>query len=266
MLRIFRSVREQMLSGNQISRYLAYALGEIVLVVIGILIALSLDNWNKQQAENRQEAQSLANLCSDLDEQSVLLTEFIRIETAYSDHGVEVVQHFVRHKGFHQMDSVLPQLNSLASRRTFNPTNTTFKELISTGTIGLIRNDTVKRAIVRYYHNLERVNLIVNNNNARLVDALFNPVLFDQTRFVSDIDDPEMNELSNRILDSASLQFLKAASDNQLSDPANSLHLMNALQERINVANGHINLYNTLQAETRALHQKLKKELEKSGE
>ena len=47
MLRIFRSVREQMLSGNQISRYLAYALGEIVLVVIGILIALSLDNWNK---------------------------------------------------------------------------------------------------------------------------------------------------------------------------------------------------------------------------
>lgn len=265
MLRIFRTVREQMLSGNQISRYLAYALGEIVLVVIGILIALSLDNWNKQQAENRQEAQSLANLCSDLEEQSVLLTEFIRIETAYYDHGVEVVQHFVRHKGFHQMDSVLPQLNSLASRRTFNPTNTTFKELISTGTIGLIRNDSVKRAVVRYYHQLERVNLIVNNNNARLVDALFNPVLFGQTRFVSDIDDPDVNKLNKRILDPASLQLLSAASEKQLSDPANALHLMNVLQERLNVANGHRNMYNTLQAETRELHRKLKKELEGNG-
>ena len=52
MIAFFRKIRHTLLSGNKFSKYLLYAIGEIILVVIGILIALQIDNWN-QERQNR---------------------------------------------------------------------------------------------------------------------------------------------------------------------------------------------------------------------
>jgi hypothetical protein len=56
MFRVFRSIREDSLSKKKVARYTGYALGEIILIVVGILIALQLDNWNqKRKADNQAE-------------------------------------------------------------------------------------------------------------------------------------------------------------------------------------------------------------------
>jgi len=55
MAKFFRSIRQLMLSESKFSKYLLYAIGEIVLVVIGILIALSINNWNEQRKANKNE-------------------------------------------------------------------------------------------------------------------------------------------------------------------------------------------------------------------
>jgi hypothetical protein len=47
MIKFFRKIRQKLLVENKISKYLLYAIGEVVLVVIGILIALSVNNWNE---------------------------------------------------------------------------------------------------------------------------------------------------------------------------------------------------------------------------
>jgi len=47
MIKFFRKIRQQLLAENKFTKYLIYAIGEIVLVVIGILIALSINNWNE---------------------------------------------------------------------------------------------------------------------------------------------------------------------------------------------------------------------------
>lgn len=49
MIRLFRNIRKQLTSENKVSSYLRYAIGEIVLVVVGILIALQINNWNEQR-------------------------------------------------------------------------------------------------------------------------------------------------------------------------------------------------------------------------
>jgi hypothetical protein len=49
MIKFFRKIRQQLLIENKFSKYLLYAIGEIVLVVIGILIALSINNWNEKR-------------------------------------------------------------------------------------------------------------------------------------------------------------------------------------------------------------------------
>ena len=54
MIKFFRKISQRLLSENKFNKYLFYAIGEIVLVVIGILIALQINNWNEQYKNNKK--------------------------------------------------------------------------------------------------------------------------------------------------------------------------------------------------------------------
>ena len=54
MLKFFRNIRKKLASENKVASYLRYAIGEIILVVIGILIALQVNNWNEQRKSNEK--------------------------------------------------------------------------------------------------------------------------------------------------------------------------------------------------------------------
>ena len=62
MINFFRKIRQKLLSENKFSIYMLYAIGEIVLVVIGILIALQINNWNEFKKERVKEQKILASL------------------------------------------------------------------------------------------------------------------------------------------------------------------------------------------------------------
>ncbi len=68
MLKFFRTTRQNLLSAGKTGRYLKYAIGEIVLVVIGILIALSINNWNANQKDEKETLNYLTNLTEALNE------------------------------------------------------------------------------------------------------------------------------------------------------------------------------------------------------
>lgn len=55
MIKFFRKIRQKLLSENNFNKYLVYAIGEIVLVVIGILIALQINNWNQKRIQDLKE-------------------------------------------------------------------------------------------------------------------------------------------------------------------------------------------------------------------
>ncbi|WP_445384082.1 hypothetical protein ACT6NV_08640 [Robiginitalea sp. IMCC44478] len=55
MLRFFRQIRQRLLTDNKFSKYLLYAVGEILLVVIGILIAMKVDDWNEERKDHLNE-------------------------------------------------------------------------------------------------------------------------------------------------------------------------------------------------------------------
>ena len=59
MIKFFRKIRSKLLKENQLSRYFFYAIGEILLVVIGILLALQFNNWNKSKNERNEEIKTL---------------------------------------------------------------------------------------------------------------------------------------------------------------------------------------------------------------
>ncbi len=91
MLSFFRRMRKQLTDDNpptdkqdRFLKYSRYAFGEIVLVVIGILIALQINNWNEDRKERRIEVRYLENLRADLKNDSLALLEIKahRVNTA----------------------------------------------------------------------------------------------------------------------------------------------------------------------------------------
>ncbi len=75
MIKFFRRIRQKLLSENKFSKYLLYAIGEIVLVVIGILIALSINNWNEDRKLKQLKREYLYSLKRDLTADLTLLNE-----------------------------------------------------------------------------------------------------------------------------------------------------------------------------------------------
>lgn len=75
MISFFRRIRQELLQQKSVTRYFAYAIGEILLVVIGILIALQVNNWNEVNKNSKQEKAFLINFHEDLRSDSLHLQE-----------------------------------------------------------------------------------------------------------------------------------------------------------------------------------------------
>lgn len=75
MISLFRKIRQKLLSQSKVSRYVIYALGEIVLVVIGILIALQVNNWNLERIDQKAEKNALQDLKEEFTGQAKRLAD-----------------------------------------------------------------------------------------------------------------------------------------------------------------------------------------------
>jgi hypothetical protein len=78
MIKFFRKIRQNLLMENKTGKYLKYAIGEIVLVVIGILIALSINNWNEERKGKTLANQYANGLARDLKQDTVVLNGYIK--------------------------------------------------------------------------------------------------------------------------------------------------------------------------------------------
>ena len=77
MLRFLRQIRQRLLAENRFSKYLLYAIGEIILVVIGILLALQIDNWNDERKDRDRERAYIKSFLVDLEKNRRELLLFI---------------------------------------------------------------------------------------------------------------------------------------------------------------------------------------------
>jgi hypothetical protein len=253
-------------------KYLKYAIGEIFLVVIGILIALGINNWNHKNNEIKREVISLNNLISDLEEQYDVLSTYIEVEEEFHESGIYVLEHYAENKAFVISDTLLSKLNILMFRNTFSPIKTTYEELVSTGDIGQIRDKSLKRKIMQCYSNLERDALVTSSNNTNLIDGLFNPVLFEQTLLIlkSNFKAAHVKQLfddfqlkQNKIFDPETLNGLYKTSGQILGTPEKELKLFNVLQLRVLLARSQLIRYERLQKDVMGLRDRIEQELKK---
>ncbi len=132
-----------MIKENKASKYLLYAIGEILLVVIGILIALQINNWNEDRKSRKQEVKYLKNLQTDI------MLELKNNDSIinYRALTAKAAAHALAFKTLETVADVLAleqTINQVFTRVNFIPTNNTYKELLSSGNLNYITNDSIK--------------------------------------------------------------------------------------------------------------------------
>jgi len=148
MIKLFRKIRQKMLTENKFSKYLIYAIGEIILVVIGILIALWINNWNQEQILSKQTDNLLSNMVTDLKTDIARFDKDIgRMEEAISKG-----QFILRTKEFEFLsaDSLYSYLpNSLIFYRI---TNQSFERFKNSGVTHIENSEDLFTNITAYYN------------------------------------------------------------------------------------------------------------------
>ena len=148
MLKIFRQLRKGMINNNKATRYLLYAIGEIALVVIGILIALQVNTWNENRQRVELETKILkeihSNLVLDLDELSSDADFMDLINEACLD-----IQNYLETNG-NVSDSLFTTLTVLRVTPHFDPVKSGYGLLQSKG-VEVISNDSLRNKISVLY-------------------------------------------------------------------------------------------------------------------
>ena len=119
MIKFFRKIRQNLLSEGKTGKYLKYALGEIVLVVFGILIALSLNNWNQNVTYKNELVQTVKEIRSDLNRDIL----FLREEINFSEAFINNVDNLLNNGNKMPVDSLLnniSRVHSVSSLTTIN--------------------------------------------------------------------------------------------------------------------------------------------------
>src|SRR5690606_1996502 len=159
-IKIFRNIRQKLLKEGKTTNYLKYAIGEIILVVIGILIALSINNWNANRIERHKESVYLKNIKRDLIEHNKSIDDKLNTELDFSKTAKPILKYYKGHHKFKVDSSFTSAIGSLTNRRTFVKINPTYTELLSSGNVDIISDNKFKGELINYYQELERLELI----------------------------------------------------------------------------------------------------------
>lgn len=147
MIKLFRNIRQNLLSEGKTTRYLKYAIGEIILVVIGILIALQINNWNEGRKENFKQRSVLSNLLLDIKSDSVSYSKNLK-----ELKDIDFLQEQLYKTGV-KNDSTIVIYNSSIIRflPNYNPITKDNDPFLATK----ITNDSIRKEILIYFRDMK---------------------------------------------------------------------------------------------------------------
>ncbi|RME07583.1 MAG: hypothetical protein D6816_06495 [Bacteroidetes bacterium] len=158
MIKVFRKFRVQLTREGKLKRYLLYGLGEIVLVVIGILIALGIDNWNDDRMKAHREQIYLTGLQKEFLINKAKLEELIRVNRSNFDAARKITALISNPDPMvteEQFSTLLFQ--AFANDLAYSPNNSLLNELISSGNLNDLSSTALRVHLATWIATLEDV-------------------------------------------------------------------------------------------------------------
>jgi len=152
MIKVFRHIRQRLLSEGKTGKYFKYAIGEIVLVVIGILIALSINNWNENRINSNKERTILANIHKEFIENKIQLERVVKGHRKEHRSSAKIISLFpiTSKPDPIVLDSLSRYLWDSYEGYTFNPSQTSINSLSSTSSFDIISNVDLRNLLISW--------------------------------------------------------------------------------------------------------------------
>tara|TARA_R110000787_G_scaffold86285_4_gene184011 strand:+ start:1340 stop:2074 length:735 start_codon:yes stop_codon:yes gene_type:complete len=152
MINFFRKKRKKMADDNKALKYTRYAIGEIVLVVIGILIALQINTWNQNRIKSNKETTVLANIHKEFTENKIQLDTVLKWHQVVHSSCAKIINLFpIKSKPEPAvLDSLSKYLWDSYGGYTFNPSQSSINALINTSSFDIIRNENLRDLLISW--------------------------------------------------------------------------------------------------------------------
>jgi len=167
MIKFFRKIRQDLLSKGKTGKYLKYAIGEIILVVIGILLALQINTWNENRIDSKRLNLYTQSLLNDLELDKKRLIEcmvFDSTKVSIIDRLSDPVQDFIEDLSD----------RGILTIKSIKVNNATFKTMSSNNDLELYQNIDLQNSISKYYADVEYVirfeNVYINISYSNFVE------------------------------------------------------------------------------------------------
>ncbi len=148
MIQFFRKIRQQLLSAGQTRKYLKYAIGEVILVVIGILIALQINNWNEQRKQNILEQEYLIALKKEFENNVIEVNRVLDLNMELHNNALELANYTGP-----QLPSITDEkfaelfFGVIKSEVQYRPGSGVLTEIISSGNLNAFKKRELKNAL-----------------------------------------------------------------------------------------------------------------------
>ncbi|MFP4845289.1 DUF6090 family protein [Winogradskyella sp. PE311] len=171
MIKFFRRIRQQLLSENKFSKYLLYAVGEIILVIIGILIALGINDQNDQRKNNASEAKYYCKILDDFEADKILREE-LKLEV---DKKVRLSKELMLELASGEKDKrfLVNKFLKACRNNTYVPRKTTYQDLVSTGNMKLLRDESIRNSLIEFYSQLDNKLISLEENREELIKEFY---------------------------------------------------------------------------------------------
>ncbi|AZQ59331.1 hypothetical protein EJ994_11120 [Maribacter sp. MJ134] len=207
-MKFFRKIRQKLVVEKKIRNYLLYAIGEIILVVIGILIALAINNGQQKRILEKKEQTYLKGLKTEFQFSKLKLNELIGVNRNNYKGAKKIIKHIsedtmaITEKQFSEL-----LYNSFVSGISFNPNNSLLNEMINSGSLKDLSNPQLRMDLTNWISTLDDIGKQENElalQREKVLDMFRNNensirTIFDLAGVNAVLDLPQGNQVSSNL-------------------------------------------------------------------
>ncbi len=255
MLKFFRRIRQELLSENHYSKYLLYAAGEILLVMIGILLALQVNNWNEGRKNRIEEKYFLSKFKSNLVSDITMLEATIKTNRNIIQLTDSLLIMLAQPQKYDR-EAFGKHLSIVRNFRRFFPMKITFDNMVASGKVDLIQNQQLGEQLFLYYRYIDEY---AQSNSAALANLSRNTI----TPYFLGFDywDSFLSVPNSKPTDHYAYRF--NVKKKPIQAFANDPFIVNALQDKIAKLERHEQVYRIILEDAQTIIPILESELNK---
>ena len=254
MIKYNRKIGQKLLSEGKTGKYLKYAIGEIILVVIGILIALQINTWNNANLDKHKETEYLNNLIEDLNRQKDLIDEQIVHETTMRLNCEKALRNL--NSNNINGDSISVYLQGV-TRKSLVINDPTFQDLKNSGNLLLIKDNDLRKKILSFFQYLDYCVLVIQTSNETVIADFRQFVINNNVVNVNYLDSLTVAGGVDFYVNTINVPWASSLQEEGFKDKKNLLKVLNQIAARGRASSVHLDIMNRLKERVELMREDL---------